>query len=228
MKNFQEQEQQTLQDEYIGTDKNGTYRPDITLENLDVSRVDKTKIIDNFCNCVKIPIIITEEECIISEFMFCYLVDRVASGFNDVKDQPINLFLIVDDNSGERRYYIGADVQLEDWDGTRTETSIEEIHPVIEEQAAIELALLKITNPEQFLLRYTRCQVAQRPEIMNKYGFFGDCILNDGSYRSEWMREECIGNKKQYTYLNVYISNVRNEHSKIQFLPIGVSDKINM
>lgn len=224
---MKKQEQQELQNEYLGTEKNGVYRPDIVLENLDTSKIDKSKISNGFCDCVMIPMITTKDESLVYEQVFCYLVDKVASNFNDVENQPHGLFLVIDDNDVERKYYIGANVQIEDWGGISTEQSIEEIHPVIQEQAIVELALLKATNPEQFLLKYTRYQVAQRPEILNRFGFFGDCILNDGSYRSEWIHEECVDGKKWYTYLNVCVENVKNENSQIQFLPVGISDKIS-
>jgi hypothetical protein len=203
------------QTEYLGTEKNGCYRPEIRLDNLDVSQVDKSCISsDGFCDFVRIPMIASDNEKFSFEFMFCYLVDQVSVG-NDVDSQSENLSLIIDDNLGERQYYMGADVQIDDWDGIRTEILTKKIHPNIQEQATIELALLKITNPEQFLLRYTRMQVAQRPEIMNRFGFYNDCIDSQGSYRSTWITEDhkiCVLG---------YIENVKDENSEVQFLKIG-------
>ena len=160
--------------EYLGNALHGVYRSEITLESLDISKVDKSSIgKDDFCDCVRIPLIPAVNEKLAFEQIFCYLVDKC--GEKDIYPQSINLFLCIDDSGGERQYYISADVQLKDWDGISTEVLMEEIHLTEKEQVAIELALLKITNPEEYLRKYTRVQVAQRPEIANsKMGFVMD------------------------------------------------------
>ncbi len=200
--------------EYIGDKTNGAYRPNITLNILNTGKVDKSNIFeDGFCDNVSIPLIPTEDEKVSFEFTFCYLTDKCSG--QDVYPQPVNLSLIIDDNSGERQYYLSADIIVEDWNGTTTECCIERINPTIQEQAIIELALLKITNPEQFLLKYTRLQVAQNPKIMNRFGFYNDCIDKNGNYRSTWVTED-----KQLCILG-YVENVKNENSKVQLLQIG-------
>ncbi|MCH4239844.1 MAG: hypothetical protein LKF71_06220 [Oscillospiraceae bacterium] len=124
--------------------------PEITFGNLDISKVDKSSIVNDFCDCLEIPLVPASNETLAYEFMFCHLVDKIASNFNDILEQPHNLYLLVDDDDGERKYYIGADIQLEDCGEKSTEVSIEEVSLTDEEQAVVELALLKITNPEQF------------------------------------------------------------------------------
>lgn len=190
--------------------------PTITFASLDIANADKSCIIGEYCNNMSIPLIPKGNEKLLFEQIYCELVDQVVNDFNDVYPQPETLFLIVDDNDGERKYYIGADVQLDDWDGVRTEKSIKQIHPTIKEQAVVELALLKITKPEQFLLKYTRFQIAQRPEIVNKFGFYNDCIDNHGSYRSTWVTDDFKSG------ILCYIENVEDDNSKIQFQLIGV------
>jgi len=207
---------------FVGTRPNGVYRPEITLKNLDISKSDKSKIYnDGFCDSLQIPFKIEFQQMESYQQMFCYLVDKVAKGFNDVALQPVNLFLMIDDNFDERQYYMGANVQIEEQHETRTETSFQEISLSEDEQAIVDLAVLKISNEKEFLLKYTRYQVGQRPEIVNRFGFFGDCILNDGSYRSTWIHEEDVGEKKEYTYLNICIPDVKNQSSKIEILPLG-------
>lgn len=192
-------------------------RPTIMLNMLDVSKVDKSKINNRFYDFLEIPLVTPQrdDEKFIQEQTFCFLADQVADNFNDVYPQSQDLYLIVDDNDGERKYYIGADVQIEDWDGVSTEPSIKEISLTVKEEATVELALLKVINPEQFLLKYTRCQLAQRPEIENRFGFYNDCIDKQGTYRSTWISNDCktgiLGN----------IENVKDENSKIHFQPIG-------
>lgn len=204
------------QNRYLGENQINECRPTIVFENLNLSQIDKSAIAkDGFCDCIKIPMIQAENNSLLYKQTFCYLIDKVANNFNDIFPQLQKLFLIVDDNDGKRKYYIGADIQLESWDEARIEQSIEKINPTIQEQAAIELVLLKITNPEQFLLKYTRYQVAQRPEIMNRFGLFHDSIDNN-AYYSFWATEN---------YKNgviAYIPNVQDKNSKIEFQSIGI------
>lgn len=197
--------------------RNGTLRPIIMLDMFDVSKVDKSKIINGFCDCLKIPFIIPQcgDEKFIQEQIFCYLVDQVADNFNDVYPQSQGLYLIVDDNEGERKYYIGADVQIENWDGVDVELSVKEISLTIEEEAAVELLFLKVINPEQFILKHTRLQIAQSPEIKNRFRFYNDCIDKQGAYRSTWVTNDFK------TGVLGYIENVKDENSKIQFKLIG-------
>ena len=203
--------------EYLGTELYGVDRFEIRLANLDTSKVDKSSIgKDGFCDCLSIPLIPEVNEKLAFEQIFCCLVDKVAHNFEDVYPQPVNLNLVIDDSEGDRQYYIEADVQLKSWDGVSTEVSTEEIHLTEKEQATIELALLKITNPEQFILKYTRCQVAQAITIKNKFGLYYDGINDKGSYRSTWLSEDhklCIIG---------YIENIKDKNSKIQFLQVGV------
>ena len=140
-KDMNNQEQQRLQE---------VAYPTISFESLDVTNVDKSCIVDGFCNDISIPIKSIDNR------MFCSLVSKYIkqNGRNDaVKNQIGKLDLIVDDNRGERKYYIGALIEIQEDDPIYMSI---EIHPTIQEQATIELALLKVTNPEQFWLRYSR------------------------------------------------------------------------
>lgn len=195
-----------------------TLRLHITLSVLDTTKVDKSCIVDGFCNGVSIPLKIAGEEKSAFEQVFNDLVFKYVerNGRDDtIFPKNINLDLIVDDNSGERKYYIGTEIQRGDWDGNESIYMSEEIDLTDDEKAAIELALLKVTNPEEYLRKYTRYQVAQRPEVMNKFGFYADGIMNDGSYRSTWVTED------QKTCMLAYVPNVKNGKSKIQLLKIG-------
>jgi hypothetical protein len=211
----QVKEQQTL--DFVGTEQNGVYRPTFSLANLNVSKVDKSNIEDDgYCDFLRIPLISKADEVLSYQQMFCYLVDKVVCGFNDVFPQPEDLFLVVDDSDGERQYYIGADVQVKNWDGVNTETSIEKIHPSDDEKAIVELALLKITDPEEYLRRYTRYQIAQLPQIVNaKLGFVIDNIRNDDLYASVWLSQD------HKTCVLACVENVHEPNSKIQLLKVG-------
>ncbi|MCI1966570.1 MAG: hypothetical protein LKJ17_10640 [Oscillospiraceae bacterium] len=196
-----------------------TLRPEITLSALDTTKVDKSNIIDDFCNSVSIPLKIAGEEKSAFEQVFNDLVFKYVerNGRDDTTNsQSINLDLVVDDNSGKRRYYIGAEIQREDWDGNDPIYVSEKVNLTDKEQAAVELALLKITNPEEYLRKYSRFQIAQLPQIINaKMGFVIDGIRNDDLYASVWLSQD------QKTCMLACVERCHNPESKIQLLKIG-------
>lgn len=193
-----------------------TLRPEIRLNALDTTKVDKANIIDGFCDCVSIPLVAAENEKLLYEFMFGCLMDQYvnSNGKDDtIKNQMINLDLIVDDNSGKRKYYVGSEIQIQDEEPVYESV---EIYPTIEEQATVELALLKITNPEQFLLKYSRCRIANLDEVKDKLGFVMDEIdTAQDLYKSTWISPD-------YKVIAIgCIPNVHNENSKVQFIKVG-------
>lgn len=195
-----------------------TFRPEITLGDLDVSNVDKACVANDFCDCVSIPMFPDVRNTAYKE-THDYLVNSYVAkdGRDDTTDQPVSLDLIVDDNSGERKYYIGSEIQREDWDGDEPVYESAEIHPTDEEQAAVELALLKITDTEQFLLKYSRCRVANLDEVKDKLGFVMDEIDKAHDlYKSTWISPD---------YKVIAIGCIPNVHkqneSKVQFVKVG-------
>lgn len=193
-----------------------TLRPEITLSTLDTIKVDKSNIVDDFCNSVSIPLKIDEAKKSVYEQVFCNLISKYVeqNGRDDtLQNQPINLDLIVDDNSGERKYYIGALIEIQEDDSIYESI---EIYPIIQEQAAIELALLKVTDPEEYLRKYTRVQVAQLPQIKDKLGFVMDEIdTAQDLYKSAWISPD-------YKTIAIgCIPNVHKDDSKIQFVKVG-------
>lgn len=209
--------------EWVGREDTGCYRPEITLDSLDVTKSNK-EIYDGFCNGLSFPMKTNIPNDMEWQMMFAYLADK--AGLSPETDDEgtftnVQLQLDIDDNSGERKYYIGAfipDTAAWDYDKDNKceEYVIEEIHPNDKEQAIIELALLKITDPKQFLLKYTRYQIAQLPQIMNaELGFVIDGIRNDDLYASVWLA------KDQKTCMLACIQNVHDKPSRVQLLKVG-------
>ena len=192
-----------------------TLRPEITLNNLDTKQVDKSNIVDGFCNSVSILLIPTGKEKSAFEQIFCSLISKYVeqNGRDDtVQNQSINLDLIVDDSRGERKYYIGALIEIQEDDPVYMS---EEIFPTIQEQATIELALLKVTNSEQFWLKYSRSRVGNLQEIKNRLGLVMDEIDEHDLYKSVWISPD-------YKTIAIgCIPNVHKDDSKIQFVKVG-------
>lgn len=193
-----------------------TLRPEITLSALDTTKVDKSNIIDGYCNGVSIPLIPTGAKKSVYEQVFCNLISKYVEQNgrdNTLQNQPINLDLIVDDNSGVRKYYIGALIEIQEDDPVYMS---EEIFPTIQEKAAVELVLLKVTDPEEYLRKYTRVQVAQLHQIKDKLGFVMDEIdTAQDLYKSAWISPD-------YKTIAIgCIPNVHKDDSKIQFVKVG-------
>lgn len=187
--------------------------PTINFESLDVTNVDKSCIVDGFCNNVSISIKSADNK------MFCSLVSKYVkqNGRDDtVENQTDKLDLIVDDSRGERKYYIGALIEIQEDDPVYESV---EIYPTIQEQATIELVLLKVTNPEQFWLKYSRSRVGNLQGIKNKLGLVIDEIDEHDLYKSTWISPD-------YKICTLgCIPNAHNKDSKIQLLTFGKNDK---
>ena len=191
------QEQQRLQE---------VAYPTISFESLDVTNVDKSCIVDGFCNDISIPIKSIDNR------MFCSLVSKYVkqNGRNDtIPKQSGKLDLIVDDSRGERKYYIGALIEIQEDDPIYESV---EINPTTQEQAIIELKLLKVTKPEQFWLRYSRSRIGNLQEIKNRFGLMIDEIDEQDLYKSAWISPD-----HKICALGC-IPNAHDENSKIQML----------
>ena len=218
MKN-QKQEQKRLQNEnatdWIGTKKYGMNRPEIKFNNLNLSSANQ-QITDNaFYDSLMIQLVSQDNEVSTYDFMFHFFEDQyVKKNGNDDVDytQTRSLYLIVDDSEGQRQYYMGSEIQIEDDDSVFEQI---EIHPTVQEQATFELAKLKITNPEQFIRKYSRCRVGNLQEIKDKLGFVMDEVDDQDLYKSTWISPDhkviAIG----------CIPNVHKDDSKIQFVQAG-------
>ncbi|MCI2190621.1 MAG: hypothetical protein LKK42_00245 [Oscillospiraceae bacterium] len=74
-----------------------TLRPTIAFNNLDISNVDKTNIINGFCNCVSIPLVAAGSGTLEHKNMFVNLLDQYvnSNGKNDIiKNQQSRLKLM--------------------------------------------------------------------------------------------------------------------------------------
>ena len=186
--------------------QNGMCHSEIMLDMLDTSKVDKSCIVDGFCNNVSMFIKFADNK------MFFNLVSKYVkqNGRDDtIENQSSQLDLIIDDNSGERKYYIGSLIKIQDDDSVYESI---EIYPTIQEQATIELALLKVTNPEQFWLKYSRSRVGNLQEIKNRLGLVIDEIDEHDLYKSAWISPD-------YKICTLgCIPNTHDESSKIQIL----------
>ena len=93
--------------------------PLICLKNLDISTIDKNCIVNDFCDCVSIPLTPQSNEVPAYDQIFDSLVLKYVkqNGRNDVFSiQSKTLNLIVDDNDGERKYYISSMINIQDDD----------------------------------------------------------------------------------------------------------------
>lgn len=199
--------------------KDYVHRPEITLENLDVSKVDKNEIPADgkFYDGICIPLKFSDYDRVGWEFVWGWFNDQYVldNGEDDtVEGQPIDLQLYIKDceSTNRRHYNLTAFIKLEDYDGGTYETK--KINLSEQEENVVNFALLKLKNPEKYFLEYTRSQVANS-QTVSGFGFVMDQIDEHDMYKSVWLSCD------QKTCVIGCIQNVHQRDAKLQILKVG-------
>ena len=189
--------------------------PLICLKNLDTSMIDTGCLVEGFCDCISIPMISQQDEAVVYDQIFDALVLKYIKQNGKDDTLPIQskiLNLIVDDNDGERKYYISSMIDIQDDESVCEQLAIS---LTIQEEAIVELALLKNTDHEQFVRKYSRCRVSNIDGIKNRLGFVMDEIDEQDLYKSIWISPD------YKTIAICCIPNVHDESSKPQLIERG-------
>ena len=192
-------------------------RPEITLESLDLENAEDVNLEDECCCYIRIPLKCTDinskkYDYVLKGFLDKYLFDN---GEDNILGISSKLELVINNIEDEPTYFLQSFIKIDNFGEQIEECVSEQIKLTDIEQARVNLALLKFTNPQEYLRQYTRQQFANLPEIKNKLGFVMDEIDEQNLYKSVWITPNYeIG-------LIGYVLNVDNPKSKIHFKSIG-------
>ncbi|CAB1251686.1 protein of unknown function [Ruminococcaceae bacterium BL-6] len=202
----------------LGLSEDEVHRPEIMLENLDVSGFTKQDFLDDtfFYDGICIPLVQLSNPEWKSVWFWMVNKFEMKSGYIVKENQPVDLCLYIEDDptTEERSYTLSAFLKIDDYGEVITECETEKIIPVKGEIEAINLALLKVSNYEEYFLKYTRYQVAAN-KLISGFGFVMDEIDSSDMYKSIWLSCD------QKVCIIGCISNVHNATSKLQVLKVG-------
>lgn len=192
-------------------------RPEIVLEEMDLENVNDVETEGDECLYIQIPLKRTitnskKYDCILERFYNKYAQD---SGEDDVVGQPASLNLVIDSSENVKSYFINTFIKIHYWGGDDEVCMTEQIQLSDMEQARIDLALLKFTNPKEYFRQYSRQQFANMPQIKNRFGFVMDEIDEQRIYKSVWIAPD------YKMCLIGCVPEVDNPASKMQMIKIG-------
>jgi hypothetical protein len=193
-------------------------RPEITLKIMELNKVEDIEFDEDYCLYAIIPLKRTSDNAAMYDSAFRYFLKQYVNDGHDVEDiidQEPNLFLIIDDNDGEQVHFLQSFIKINDFGRLTEECLGKEIQLTDIEKARIDFALLKFSNPQEYLRQYTRQQFANRQEIKNRFGFVMDEIDEQRLYKSVWITPD------YKICLIGCVPEVDNPKSKMQLLKIG-------
>lgn len=204
---------------YTQNDHGTVHRPIIYLNNLDLSKYRAEDFLNGryFYRGISIPLKFNVSEQkdwkpIWDQFVSNYVMNN---GMDDVVPcQPIHFEIYLEDDikTGKRSYTLAVFIQTKFDDEPDCITKDIELQP--QEKEAINMAFLKLVDPNKYFLQYTRCQVANSNEVAG-LGFVMDEIDDNDMYKSVWLSQD------RKTCVIGCIPNVHQSNSKLQILRVG-------
>lgn len=188
-------------------------RPEITLEAMQLENVNDLELNRDTCSYISIPLKRTFENSIQYDIMLKNFYNKyvIECDEEDIPELPTKLNFVIDDQN----YYLSTFVKIHTWYGDDEVCMTKCIQLSEVEQARANLVFLKFKNPDEYLRQYTRQQIANLPEIKNRFGFVMDEIDEKKLYKSVWITPD------YKTCILGCVTMVNNPESKIQIIRMG-------